>query len=173
VFKNKSPTIASPEKRFHPRWTSVFRRRAWTELTSESSSNSLHSHLPWHPVKVSDPFNWTIAPWVGRTPRRRWASRLRTWTGRLRPSPTATRTSLWSPRPPLRPRPPHRSNLAAGKPLRPFFRRGYCLSWEKDLGLGLEEPRGFSAMSVTHVNSSPGTDPWGKLKTPARDPSAK
>jgi hypothetical protein len=38
--------IASPEKRFHPRRTSVFRRRTWTELTSESSSNSLHPQLP-------------------------------------------------------------------------------------------------------------------------------
>jgi hypothetical protein len=65
--------IASPEKWFHPRRTSVFRRRAWTELTSESSSNSLHPHLLWHPVKLSDRFNWTIAPWVGRTPRRRRA----------------------------------------------------------------------------------------------------
>jgi hypothetical protein len=58
---------------------------------------------------------------------------------------------------PRHPRPPHRSNLAAGKPLRPFFRRGYYLIWGKDLGLGLEEPRGFSALPATHLNSSPGT----------------
>jgi hypothetical protein len=66
--------IASPERRIHPRRTSVNRRRAWTELTSKSSSNSLHPRLPQHPVKLSEPFNWPIAPWLGRTPRRRRAS---------------------------------------------------------------------------------------------------
>jgi hypothetical protein len=47
--------------------------------------------------------------------------RLRMWTGRLRPFLTATRTSPWPSGPPLHPRPPHRSSLAAGKPLRPFL----------------------------------------------------
>jgi hypothetical protein len=66
--------IASPERRIHPHRTSVTRRCAWTKLTSKSSSNSLHPRLPQHPVKLSEPFNWPIAPWFGRTPRRRRAS---------------------------------------------------------------------------------------------------
>jgi hypothetical protein len=47
----------SPEARDRPHRTSVFRRRAWTELTSESPSNSLHPYLLWHPVNLSDPSN--------------------------------------------------------------------------------------------------------------------
>jgi hypothetical protein len=66
--------IASLERRIHPRRTSVTRRRAWTELTSKSSSNFLHPRLPQHPVKLFEPFNWPIVPWLGRTPHRRRAS---------------------------------------------------------------------------------------------------
>jgi hypothetical protein len=38
-----------------------------------------------------------------------------------RQSPPATRTSSWPSGPLLHPRPPHRSSLTAGKPLRPFL----------------------------------------------------
>jgi hypothetical protein len=57
AFQALGPGRTSPEARDRLHRTSVFRRRAWTELTSESSSNSLHPHLLWHPVKLSDPFN--------------------------------------------------------------------------------------------------------------------
>jgi hypothetical protein len=52
---------------------------------------------------------------------------LRTCTGRLWPSLAMIRTPTWPSRPPLHPWPPHWSNLATGKPLRPFLHRGYCL----------------------------------------------
>jgi hypothetical protein len=32
-----------------------------------------HTHLPWSLVKLSGPFDWSIVPWLGRTPRRRRA----------------------------------------------------------------------------------------------------
>jgi hypothetical protein len=32
-----------------------------------------HTHLPWSLVKLSDPFDWSIVPRLGRTPRRRRA----------------------------------------------------------------------------------------------------
>jgi hypothetical protein len=66
--------IASPERRIHPRRTSVARRRAWTKQFGEPFSNSLHPCPSWPPAKLSDRFTWTIAPWAGRIPRRRRAS---------------------------------------------------------------------------------------------------
>jgi hypothetical protein len=47
------PGRTSPEARDRPHRTSVFHRRAWTELTGESPSNSLHPYLLWHPVNLS------------------------------------------------------------------------------------------------------------------------
>jgi hypothetical protein len=52
-----SQTRTSPEARDRPHWTSVFRRRVWTELTGESPPKSLHPYLLWHPVNLSDPSN--------------------------------------------------------------------------------------------------------------------
>jgi hypothetical protein len=66
--------IASPERRIHPRRTSVARRRAWTEQSGEPFSNSLHPCPSWPLAKLSDRFTWTIAPWAGRIPRHRRAS---------------------------------------------------------------------------------------------------
>jgi hypothetical protein len=57
AFQALGPGRTSPEARDRPHWTSVFRRRAWTELTGESLSNSLHPYLLWHPVNLSDPSN--------------------------------------------------------------------------------------------------------------------
>jgi hypothetical protein len=51
------PDRTSPEARDRPHRTSVFRRHAWTELTGESPTNSLHPYLLWHPVNLSDPPN--------------------------------------------------------------------------------------------------------------------
>jgi hypothetical protein len=34
---------------------------------------AIATHLPWSLVKLSDPFNWSIVPWIGRTLRRRRA----------------------------------------------------------------------------------------------------
>jgi hypothetical protein len=45
AFQALGPGRTSPEARDQLHRTSVFRRRVWTELTSESSSNSLHPHL--------------------------------------------------------------------------------------------------------------------------------
>jgi hypothetical protein len=56
------PGRTSPEARDRPHRTSVFRRRAWTELSSESPTNSLHPYLLWHPVNLSDPSNCSISP---------------------------------------------------------------------------------------------------------------
>jgi hypothetical protein len=56
------PGRTSPEARDRPHRTSVFRRRAWTELSSESPPNSLRSYLLWHPVNLSDPSNCSISP---------------------------------------------------------------------------------------------------------------
>jgi hypothetical protein len=57
AFQALGPGRTSPEARDQPHRTSVFRRCAWTELTGESPSNSLHPYLLWHPVNLSDPSN--------------------------------------------------------------------------------------------------------------------
>jgi hypothetical protein len=57
VFQALGPGRTSPEARDRPHRTSVFRRRAWTELTGESPPNSLHPYLLWHPMNLSDPSN--------------------------------------------------------------------------------------------------------------------
>jgi hypothetical protein len=57
AFQALGPGRTSPEARDRPHRTSVFRRRAWTELIGESPSNSLHPYLLWHPVNLSDPSN--------------------------------------------------------------------------------------------------------------------
>jgi hypothetical protein len=51
------PGRTSPEARDRPHRTSVFRRRAWTELSTESPPNSLRSCLLWHPVDLPDPID--------------------------------------------------------------------------------------------------------------------
>jgi hypothetical protein len=56
------PGRTSPEARDRPHRTSVFRRRMWTELSSESPPNSLRSYLLWHPVNLFDPSNCSISP---------------------------------------------------------------------------------------------------------------
>jgi hypothetical protein len=112
--------IASLERRFHPRRTSIFRRRAWTELTILFPIPCTHvfPSIPWSSLTRS--IDLSRREYTGFLTANEHLH-LRTWTGRLQPSPTATRTSPWSSRPPLRPRPPHRSSLTAGKPLRPFL----------------------------------------------------
>jgi hypothetical protein len=57
AFQALGPGRTSPEARDRPYRTSVFRRRAWTELTGESPPNSLHPYLLWHPMNLSDPSN--------------------------------------------------------------------------------------------------------------------
>jgi hypothetical protein len=56
------PGRTSPEARDRPHRTSVFCRRAWTELSSESPTNSLRPYLLWHPMNLSDPSNCSISP---------------------------------------------------------------------------------------------------------------
>jgi hypothetical protein len=56
------PGQTSPEARDRPHRTSVFCRRAWTELSSESPTNCLHPYLLWHPMNLSDPSNCSISP---------------------------------------------------------------------------------------------------------------
>ena len=51
------PGQISPEARDRPHRTSAFRRRAWTELSSESPPNSFRSYLLWHPVDLPDLFD--------------------------------------------------------------------------------------------------------------------
>jgi hypothetical protein len=73
AFQVLGPGRTPPEGEDHPRRTSVARPRTWTELSGKPLSNSLHPCLPQHPVKLSDPFDWSIVPWIGQTPRRRRA----------------------------------------------------------------------------------------------------
>jgi hypothetical protein len=73
AFPSLSRGIASPEKQNRPRRTSVARSRAWTEQSGEPFSNSSCICLPWPLVKLPDTFNWTVPPWLGRSPHRRRA----------------------------------------------------------------------------------------------------
>jgi hypothetical protein len=73
AFQALGPDRTSTETRDHLRRTSVARGRAWTKQSGEPFSNSSRSHLPWPLVKLPDPFNWSIMPWLSRTPRRRRA----------------------------------------------------------------------------------------------------
>ena len=57
AFQALGPGQTSPEARDRPHRTSVFRRRAWTELYSESPPNSFRSYLLWHPVDLPDLFD--------------------------------------------------------------------------------------------------------------------
>jgi hypothetical protein len=45
----------------------VDREIRWANLKSS------RARLLWSLVKLSDTFNWTVSPWLGQTPRRRWA----------------------------------------------------------------------------------------------------
>jgi hypothetical protein len=73
AFQALGPGRTSPEARDRPHRTSVARLHAWTELSGEPFFNSSRAHLSCSLVKLSDPFDWSISPWIGRTPRRRRA----------------------------------------------------------------------------------------------------
>jgi hypothetical protein len=73
AFQALGPGRTSPEARDRPHRTSVARRHAWTELSGEPFFNSSRTPLPCSLVKLSDPFDGSISPWIGQTPRRRRA----------------------------------------------------------------------------------------------------
>jgi hypothetical protein len=85
AFQALGPSRTSPEARDHPHRTSVARPRAWTGHSGEPFFNSSRTPLPSSRVKLSDPFDWSIVPWIGRTPRRRRAPPL---AHADRPTPT-------------------------------------------------------------------------------------
>jgi hypothetical protein len=83
-------------------------------------------------------------------------ARLRAWADRFRPSLMTSHTSTWpqglpGANPALR-----RTSLAAGKPCRPFYFRGYSLKGGRDLGEEGKEVRVFFEWSETQRNSCAG-----------------
>jgi hypothetical protein len=77
-------------------------------------------------------------------------------TGRFRPPPPSSRTSLW-PQEPLGAKPAlRRTSLAAGKPCRPVYSRGYYLKEGRDLGGEEGKARGIIAVSANQMNSGAG-----------------
>jgi hypothetical protein len=70
-------------------------------------------------------------------------ARLRTWPDWFWPSPSTCRTSTWPPGPPGANPALRRTSLAAGKPRRPVYFRGYCFKEGRDLGEKEEEVGGF------------------------------
>jgi hypothetical protein len=169
-----SPTPTNPRNRFYvPRWSSQSEESSsaspetpdqghQTAGERRSSPTVSYSSIPCTGRLISTPWS-SPCPWIDLYRRGKAGAHaaaelahLRTWTGRFRPSPSSSRTSLWSQGPPEANPTLRWTSPAAGKPRRPFSFCGYCSKGGRDLGEEGIEVRGFFEMLETRMNSCAG-----------------